>query len=752
MKARLWGRALLIYGVALALRLRNIRGVLTEKRVLFGYDDPYYHLRRILLTLEHFPRVPAFDAYTNFPSGATIIWPPGFDLFVAALAWVVGLGHPSRRLVEVTAALVIPFLGAVTAVLVLLLAEEILGRGRWEAFAAGLLFAALPAQQAISTVGRLDHHVVEMISFGSMLLFFLRAIRDDPGSRYSFWGGFALAAGAFCWTGSILFGAFLIAFGILQLTLDRIYGRPDAGTGRSVLRVLFWGGLLLTPLVLASPGIGRESFTFLLLSWYQPVLFLLSAFLVAALSGALYAPSDRRGKMRAARGYLISALLFTVGVYLVARGSGGIDFLARRNPVISLLVESWPIWTFPVSRVIEYFSYLIFFLPFVAAALIWVVVRARFGDVRHNLLLALFLFTAVLGVLQARFLNYFAVPFCIATMWAFREVVDAIRHRLVSPVSRGAAAAACAAALVIPLSPTLRASVHSLPNNMSAALAYLYPSLEWMRDRTPKTSYYMKPEKKPEYGVLADFSFGHWITAIGERPNFCNPFSLAPWHDEPIIESARLFLSEKEAPVDAAFDRNQLRYVVLYGTENALADYARLLGAFPDEYLLRDAVTGRAIPTARFFRTFGVRLALADGSEYEAGGEVVPALSGFRLVHESPETHRRVVPGLPGPILTSYVKIFERAPGVRLEGSAPPGTVVRLRIPVTTNAGRRFDYLARTLAGGDSRFALVAPYPAGSRGEVAAEAAEITLPGCSLHLALSEVEVESGVSRIIRCP
>ena len=68
MKARLWGRALLIYGVALALRLRNIRGVLTEKRVLFGYDDPYYHLRRILLTLEHFPRVPAFDAYTNFPA------------------------------------------------------------------------------------------------------------------------------------------------------------------------------------------------------------------------------------------------------------------------------------------------------------------------------------------------------------------------------------------------------------------------------------------------------------------------------------------------------------------------------------------------------------------------------------------------------------------------------------------------------------------------------------------------------------
>jgi asparagine N-glycosylation enzyme membrane subunit Stt3 len=108
----LLGRALLIYAVALALRLRNVRGVFLGDRVLFGYDDPYYHLRRIILTLQHFPRVPAFDSYTNFPDGAVITWPPGFDLLVSLVCWMAGLGHPTHHRVEVVAALFVPFLGA----------------------------------------------------------------------------------------------------------------------------------------------------------------------------------------------------------------------------------------------------------------------------------------------------------------------------------------------------------------------------------------------------------------------------------------------------------------------------------------------------------------------------------------------------------------------------------------------------------------------------------------------------------------
>jgi len=751
-KFRLLARALVLYGVALALRLRNLKAVLADGKVLFGLGDPYYHLRRVLLTLEHFPRVPSFDSYTNFPEGARIIWPPGFDLLVAAVSWIAGLGHPSRHRVEATAALLIPFLGAVTAVVVLLLAEEILGRGRWEAFAAGLLFAFLPAQQTVSLVGRLDHHVVEMTAFGFAVLFFLRAIRDDPGSRYSFWGGLALAAGTYCWSGSILYGGFLVAFAILELILERAAGRrPDAGTGRSATRVLFWGGLLLVPLVLVTPGEGRTSLTYLFLSWYQPVLLGVGAFLVASLSGALFAPADRRGRIRALRGFFLSAILAAGGLFLLAQGSGGIRFLARRDPIINLLAESRPAWGLSPGLLVEHFSYLVYLVPLAGLALIRAAARARFTDVRLNALLALFLFTAALGVTQARFLNYFAVPFCIATMWGFRALVNAARKRATSRPLRWSATAACAVVLAVPLWPTLRASFRSLPGDAAPGFADLYSSLEWIRDRTPTTSHFADPVRAPEYGILADPSFGHWITTIAERPNFSNPFSLALWHERPILESARFFLSEEEGPLVADLSRRRLRYVLLYGVEEALPGYARLAGRSVEDYLQPDPSTGGSVPAPRFFRTFGVRLALADGSAYQAAGEEIPALSHFRLVHESKATRPPAVPGLPDGFLVSRVKVFERVEGARVEGTADPGSEVLLQIPVVTDAGRRFEYRASVHPGDDGAFAVVVPYPTGTSGEVSAQPARITTSRCSLEVTIPEGEVLGGGTRTVRC-
>ena len=747
----LLGRALLIYAVALALRLRNVRGVFLGDRVLFGYDDPYYHLRRIILTLQHFPRVPAFDSYTNFPDGAVITWPPGFDLLVSLVCWMAGLGHPTHHRVEVVAALFVPFLGAAAAVVVLLLGEEIFGRARWEALAAAGLFAFLPAQQAISTVGRLDHHVLEMPAFGTALLFTLRGLRDDPGSRYSFWGGLALAAGTFCWTGSILFAGFLTLFALGQMVLDRVHGRTESSAGRSTLRVLFWGAVLLVPLVLLSPGNGRREFTYLLLSWYQPALLGAAAFVVPALSEVIFAAGRRRAVLRASSGAVATTLLLVAAGWILRRGTGGFQFLSRRDRVISLLVESHPVWELHPGQLVEYFSPLLYAALLAAALLLRDLFRDRFHDVRMNALLALLAFTALLGVTQARFLNYFAVPFCLVLLWALRRGIEALLRRLRKPVLRGCVSIGCALVFLAPLGPLLRASAHSLPGNVDPALARLYPSLEWMRDKTPATSYFLDPDQKPEYGVLADFSFGHWITVIGRRPNFCNPFSLAPWHEKPIFESARIFLVEDEPAALEALDRNQLRYILLYNNENALPDYAFLLDQSSEEYLRKAGPGTAATPTSHFFRTLGVRLALTDGTEHVAAGETVPALQGFRLVHESPETRPRHVPGLEGSFQSSYVKIFERVKGAVLVGKIAPDSEISLRTEVTTNTSRVFTYRTRTTSASDGSFRLVVPYATEVSGDVSATPVLLEGPGCKAEIALGEVEVVSGATHPVRC-
>lgn len=747
----LLGRALLVYAVAVILRFRNLREVLVGDRVLFGFDDSYYHLRRVYLTLQHFPKVPSFDYYLNFPSGAVITWPPGFDLLASFVCWIAGLGHPSPHRLEATAAVLIPFLGGLTAVVVLLLGEEILGRARWEALGAAILFAFLPAQQAISTVGRLDHHVLEMTIFGTVVLFFLRALRDDPGSRYSFWGGLALAGGTFCWTGSFLYGGFLLMFAVAQLILDRLHGRTESSAGRSALRVLFWGTLLLVPLVLISPGVGRTSFTYVLLSWYQPALLAVATFLLPAISEMIFARGRRLAALRASGGALSAGILIAAGGWFLIKGSGGVEFLTRRDPLWQLIVELTPAWELPPGQLVTYFSPLLYAAPLVAFLLARFVIRDRFHDVRLNALLALFLFTAVLGAQEARFLNYFAAPFCIALLWAFRRGLVALTRGMKTRAMRLSATAAATLLFLLPLGPLLRDSFHSLPGNVDSTLAHIYPTLEWMRDNTPRTSYYLEPELKPEYGVLADFTFGHWITTIGQRPNFCNPFGIGPWHGKAVRESARFFLMEDEAELLPALDKNEIRYVLLYNNENAVPDYALLTEQPRSDYLVDDPSRGRPVPTQRYLRTFGVRLALTDGSEHTVGGQDIPALDGFRLVHESPESRPRRVPGLDGMTQVAYVKVFERVKGAILEGKTDPGAQVHLKIAVVTNTGRHFDYRSRHLVGPDGMFRFSVPYSSELVGDVSASAALLEAPRCNIEVALTEAEVTSGALHPVRC-
>jgi asparagine N-glycosylation enzyme membrane subunit Stt3 len=340
---------------------------------------------------------------------------------------------------------------------------------------------------------------------------------------------------------------------------------------------------------------------------------------------------------------------------------------------------------------------------------------------------------------------------CITLLWGFRRGLEALNRRLKTRPQRLSASVAAAVLLLLPLGPTLRQSIHSLPGNVDEALARLYPTLEWMRDRTPRTSYYLEPDKKPEYGVLADFTFGHWITYIGERPNFANPFGIGPWHGKAVKESARYFLLEEEESILETLDRSQIRYVVLYNNENAVADYASLTLRPKADYLSEDPLTHRVVPTARFFRTLGVRLALSDGSEYLALGQVVPALEGFRLAHESPETRLRHVPGIDGTFPSSYAKVFERVRGAVLEGKAGPGEEVRLRVAVKSNTGRVFEYRARRSAGADGTFRLNVPYASGASGEVTAGPAIVEASRCRAEVALSEAEVAAGALHPVPC-
>ena len=104
----------LVLALAGYTRLANLEGTFAQGKVFFGGLDSYYHVRRITLAVEHYPAVPTSDAYVNYPDGARLDWPVGFDLAAASLVKLAQVFAPGQRTLEVVLTFINPALGVLT--------------------------------------------------------------------------------------------------------------------------------------------------------------------------------------------------------------------------------------------------------------------------------------------------------------------------------------------------------------------------------------------------------------------------------------------------------------------------------------------------------------------------------------------------------------------------------------------------------------------------------------------------------------
>src|SRR6266496_5720132 len=126
-------RAVLLLGLAAAvsigtlLRLSTYRQLQEGSRTRAVSSDDYYHLRRARFSVAHFPRTIFFDPLMNFPAGGVSIWPPLFDLALAAPPRILHGPDAPREAVERDAAWVPLVLGVGTVALAGLLAARLYG-------------------------------------------------------------------------------------------------------------------------------------------------------------------------------------------------------------------------------------------------------------------------------------------------------------------------------------------------------------------------------------------------------------------------------------------------------------------------------------------------------------------------------------------------------------------------------------------------------------------------------------------------
>jgi oligosaccharyl transferase (archaeosortase A-associated) len=665
---------LAVFLFGLVLRLYAGRNSIQGGNVLLiGYDE-FYHMRRILYTVVHFPNTIWFDSYLNYPYGLKITWPPLFDQLLAAASLV--LGQHSQHGIEMVSAIVPTILGSLAIVVVYFMVREIMDRK--VALMSAFMTALAPYYLQKSMLGETDHHVLEVLVLLLAILFLVLALsRVERRYPYAIAAGCALAALAYTWLGSSAYFGLILVYAVVQMTLDL---KNQISSKQTVITLMV---AFVTTLALTSP--------FWNAPWLSPS-FIGAAAIIMALV-VLFGISELMAKKAIPWAafpivVVVLAYIFTLlphllsGVWIFSRldtiMSAGGDYLFS-GEMIGKISEAEPLF----ARTEILFSNFIF------SNLGWnllfslVGLAAMIGYFWHdwqniekkesNLLFLVFAaFTFILTVGQIRFLYLSCLTMGILISVLFFRIARSISEHIVG-LNANSRTMITIFLFIILVSPTAMEAI-SITDAVPQIAGDWYDSLSWLEKNSNTTSWYDSPDKTPEYGVLCWWDYGNWVLYQAKRPVVANNFQTG------IRDASKFYLSENEDNATSVLEARKTKYAItdydmLYGKLPAIATWAN---KDPSVYLsiqdLGQYMT--AIPTKKLMETTLARLHLFDGS----------SMGHFRLIHESHSVLGQNPP-------TNSLKIFEYVPGAVIRASVAPEQKLVALVNMTSNQGRKFVYV-----------------------------------------------------------
>ena len=710
---------LVILLVAFAVRVSVFPVVFSNGGIIFLGADPYYHARRILFTVLHFPATLVFDSYINYPIGSAIGWPPLYDEFTALVALIVGLGKPSLFTIEATTAVVPLIIGVFTVFLVFLIAEKIFD---WRAglLSAGI-FAITPAHVYVSFLGMADHHVAEtLLSTAAYLMFIiaLKRMQTDnisfndfkknilKNSSYTIFIGILLALALFTWNGAPIFVGLIGIFIVVQFVIDRFLGRKS-----DYLILTGFTAFLVTLLIITPVAIGRGFDIYSYLPSMFHAGFLAAFILIFMLLGLMLKMNFKKWWYYPLLLVSISSVAFYSFAFFLPQFYGslmeGVGYLFGGG-VLGTIQEAMPLFymgsDFTLNNV--WGKYTLSFFVAIPAFILFIrkTVKEQYPPEEVFLIVwTLIVFT--LTILQSRFayllsvnVAIFAAYFIISAtkLSAPQKEISAKKRQKGMRKQDSASSAGILIGLFIMV-------ILVLPNitvikNIDTA-SILAPDLDfresflWLKDNSPETSYYGDPNRAAEYGVMSWWDYGNWIVYISQRPVVANNFQTG------IDDAARFFMESDENKASRILDKRKARFVITDAQMVKLKfrSIAMLAGKNPDDYYETKGSSDAPIRSVNrenndFFATMLSKLHVFDGN----------GLSQYRLVYESNTTAIR------DPDIR-YVKIFEYVPGATIAGNASDNGDINVTLNITTNQGRKFTY-TRKISPEKGRYEIKVPY------------------------------------------
>lgn len=696
----------LFYPLAVLLRSTNLLGVFVDGKVFLFSTDSYYHLRRVIATYYNFPHVPQFDKFVGFPQGTVIHWPFGFDIMMAGLMYIFTFGQADRWWIEALSAVAPPILGAVAPLIIYFIGKEL--ADEYVGFFAALVASILPIAIHASQIGNFDHHFATTIFQSLFFLFYLRATKREGWLNI-------FASALFFALGFTLTTEFpgIAAIHSIFLLFALIRSEEREQILDLNLKIYALITVILTPFVFVryfepvevSPLIGSAWFGFLMATT------------------ALTAVSCYKKKLP----YIYAAIL---AVFIVASlwkfdFSNVYAFYAEmqfgqgENVLSTSTIENLPLYSRQISDIFWLVSGFFLLTPLI----LWRLIQSRKSV---ELAIGFYLLLAQLGTIErVRFSVLLVMPLAVGSGLIARRIKKTLEEKWPDNYKVKLAFYLSISLLLLPC--FTYTSITKEVVGSKTDFFSLYKCFLWLKENSPKVE-----ASNPSYGVLAnDWQIAHWLNYYAERPTVASPLWGFEAVYKDVVTTAKLF-TKTEAEVAAEMRAKKLNYLLLNHFQGNFSQTLALAG-YDTEKLSQQEMFNI------FYNSVYGRLLLTYSLQPTTGSE---GMEHLRLVYESQEQIGSAENPFPACLLFEFVE------GASIRALTKPQALVRVKMEITTNTGRKLSYSRQAVANANGEAIITVPYSTGTAksSAVVASPCRIESEGVLRSFAIPDDLVKSGAT------
>uniref|UniRef100_A0A7V1EIU0 Archaeal glycosylation protein B peripheral domain-containing protein n=1 Tax=candidate division WOR-3 bacterium TaxID=2052148 RepID=A0A7V1EIU0_UNCW3 len=657
---------------------------------LFFTPDPFYHARRVLITVNNFPNLPAFDYYISYPTGGYCIWPPLFDFIASFISYVLFLGHPNNTQIEWVCAVMPILWGVLVVLLTYKVAKNLFGPeyGLLSAF----ITACLPVTSFYARLGSFDHHIAE--EFGLLLIFFVLTKKDLKEVHKWILLGLSFGISLLLWQGAILF------IGITFLILF-IYKDFD-----SFISFLI-GLLIILPFSINTHYVDSP-FSHRGLSLLHISLLLIASFIL------LIGYFLKRRKIFAIP-FIFSFVILILLLFHSQSFLNGIFFILKNDPWLKTILEFQPLIiqsgyfdNLTVKRTIGPIYYV---WPFI---LILLFIEKKNREKSFICFVVFCLFTGLLSFTGRRYGIWFVPFLSMLTSVLLLKIYYLFRNRI------GLIAGTTAFILsfvTIDFSSYKRADPFPSFDEINAC--------RYINDSLLSAGSVLKPKEKPKYGIMCFWDNGHYIIYMGQKPVSASNFG----NDVPNFHKVNhFFLTRSEHDAITLLKDFNCPYVYISGVMRIIYNTSKYLDLKPQYFLnlyyTKDK-TGKPItimePNLNGVSTTTYRLGMCLGTGFYYENNFFEPYRHFRLR-----------------FFSGNVRIFEYVKGAVLKGRTKPNLAVKINYEVRL-PNISFNYFDSLNTDEKGNFEVTVPYPTGDT-----EGYKVLINNNSILLKISEEDIING--------